>query len=188
MITDAITVIQFLQKLAADREARGGGARESALRVAQLSQALAHEIRTALNQVELALSAHEKRDGALRDHVVRSLQLPLLEALARGLYGEPLDAETAARFSRDIPVEAEENAELIGDIGETQELESVGRHELCSRLVARVESMRILAGHEREIPWVRWSLRLQRVRRELVGMLHRVLEETAAPGRKGAGA
>jgi len=174
MIDDALAIIQFFQNLSREHAADRDQAESDRLRVSQLSQALTHEIREALNLVELAASAHEKRESSLRDHLVRSIRLPLLEAMACGLYGEDLGPDAARRLLERIPLESEGNAEMLDDADDgTQVLKS---SSLASRVVARVESMKVLAAYNREITWVRWAPRLQLVKRALVEMLKRVVE------------
>jgi len=134
-------------------------------------RALAHEVRSALNLVELALSAHEKRDAGLRDHLVRSVELPLLESMARGIFGKELSPEEAERLSRSIPREAAEDAEMMTDAEGFEAPNGAETSALSSRVAARMESLRILASHTRDIPWIRWQVRLERVKGELICLL-----------------
>ncbi len=146
--------------------------------------ALLHEIRSALNLIELALSSHEKRDVSLRDHLVRSIQLPLLESKARGDLGGGADGMAVSKMVESIPRESLEDAEMLD---EPTNLIEVDAHALASRVTARMESMRVLASHPREIQWIRWHVRLDRVKHELTAMLEKVMEKADQPMAAGVG-
>lgn len=133
--------------------------------------ALAHEVRSALNIVELAASAHGKRDAALRDHLIRSLELPLLESMANGRLDDSMSPSMAANLSLSIPLQAADDAEMMADSESLPSEMDTHPSTMSSRVVSRVYSMRILASYPREIPWIRWSVRLDRVKMELIGIL-----------------
>ncbi len=140
--------------------------------------ALLHEIRSALNLIELALSSHEKRDAALRDHLIRSVQLPLLESKARGEIGSGPDGNSMSKMVGSIPREALEDAEMLD---QPSNFSGEDAYALASRVAARMESMRVLASHPREIQWIRWQVRLDRVKRELSALLEKVAEAAGEP-------
>lgn len=150
--------------------------------IKQFSYAIAHELRGASQLLDLAIRAEQRGESQLRDDMLSSISLPMLEAISIGLATSNLSEKDVASLKDDVnrsvrlSGEAEDGDSLDDELNNDLIKDDVEFIQWVSRVVSRTSVLKALAASHCSVEWIKWDVRLGRLKREYLSLLKAVVE------------